>query len=80
MMKKWKNEDIWLAPPQVYELSRLLNIKKYEELKKFTTKREKFGVERFLPVRLIANDGWISLLPGMFCNPFLSFVLALLFS
>ena len=53
-----------LAPPQVYELSRLRNFSSFERLKKFALTREKEGVERWCPQVIHVNDGVILALPG----------------
>ncbi|XP_071035660.1 acyl-coenzyme A diphosphatase NUDT19 isoform X2 [Parasteatoda tepidariorum] len=55
---------VFLAPPQVYELSRLLPLQSYHDLKQFAKKRETQGCERWMPIITTAEDGAISLLPG----------------
>ncbi|XP_067144823.1 acyl-coenzyme A diphosphatase NUDT19-like [Centruroides vittatus] len=54
----------FLAPPQVYELSRLIHFKNYQMLQKFVRYRSVKGVERWLPVLCSCKDGALSLLPG----------------
>lgn len=54
----------FLAPPQVYELSRLIHLKNYQMLEKFVRFRSTKGVERWLPVLCSCKDGALSLLPG----------------
>jgi len=56
--------ELWLAPPQVYELCRLLNFRSAERLAEFCMSRHKQGCVSWLPVRLQCDDGLISLLPG----------------
>ncbi|XP_053202849.1 acyl-coenzyme A diphosphatase NUDT19-like [Panonychus citri] len=58
------NKKVYLAPPQVYELGRLNNLTKFDQVEKFSREREKFGVERWLPIISKYSDGAISLLPG----------------
>jgi nucleoside diphosphate-linked moiety X motif protein 19 len=55
---------MWLAPPQVYEMSRLCHFQRLKELKQFAAERELKGSERWMPVRIKCQDGIIALLPG----------------
>lgn len=58
---------IFLAPPQVYELSRLMNLTTYQDLFKFASERRDKGVERWMPVLYTTADpdgGMLSLMPG----------------
>nr|XP_026693999.1 nucleoside diphosphate-linked moiety X motif 19-like isoform X4 [Ciona intestinalis] len=60
----YHNQKIILAPPQVYELGRLLNFKQHQVLARFTSKRRLKGLSRWLPVRAQSTDGVLmSLLP-----------------
>jgi len=56
--------NVRLAPPQLYEMSRLLRFQKFEEISKFSVSREVKGSKRLLPVRIKLSDGIVSLLPG----------------
>uniref|UniRef100_A0A6G1SKA5 Nucleoside diphosphate-linked moiety X motif 19, mitochondrial n=1 Tax=Aceria tosichella TaxID=561515 RepID=A0A6G1SKA5_9ACAR len=56
--------DVFLAPPQVYELSRLCNFNEFDALRQFSAERQKFGCERWLPVMSTYQDGAVALLPG----------------
>lgn len=56
--------DVFLAPPQVYELSRMCNFNEFDSLRQFSAERQKFGVERWLPVMSTYQDGAVALLPG----------------
>lgn len=58
------NEGVFLAPPQFYELSRLKNLNKFDEVERFAKQREILGIERWMPVISTYSDGAISLLPG----------------
>jgi hypothetical protein len=51
----YSKSDILLAPPQVYELSRLKNFKDFDELKKFAFERQELGLEQWMP-RIILRD------------------------
>lgn len=66
MLEDNSTNSIFLAPPQVYELSRLIPIQSYHELREFARKREPKGCERWLPIISTALDGALSLLPGNF--------------
>ena len=53
-----------LAPPQVYELSRICNFNSLGQLKDFAQKREKEGIERWCANITGLNDGAMLALPG----------------
>ncbi|NXC45770.1 NUD19 protein, partial [Penelope pileata] len=59
-----ESQEIWLAPPQFYELCRLCNFSSLRELHKFSSDRALEGCECWMPVILTASDGYIQLLPG----------------
>ena len=58
------NKKINLAPPQLYEIGRLLNFYSIEELDSFSKMRADKGCPRILPVRINFQDGVASILPG----------------
>nr|KAF6407622.1 nudix hydrolase 19 [Molossus molossus] len=58
------SKEIWLAPPQFYEIRRLANFASLSDLHKFCLDHVLEGVERWLPITLLTADGQISLLPG----------------
>ncbi|XP_029464272.1 nucleoside diphosphate-linked moiety X motif 19 [Rhinatrema bivittatum] len=60
----WRAQKIRLAPPQFYELSRMCHFSSLSELHRFNIDRASEGCERWLPVILIASDGFMQLLPG----------------
>ncbi|XP_013105027.2 acyl-coenzyme A diphosphatase NUDT19 isoform X1 [Stomoxys calcitrans] len=64
-------KEIWLPPPQFYELSRLLNYSELEQFKKFAQKRSAEGLEAILPIERKCNDSRVNLLPGddLYDNP-----------
>lgn len=64
MLEDHTQERLFLAPPQVYELSKFYHHKNYNEFKTFVINREKNGCERWLPVIGTYIDGAISSLPG----------------
>ncbi|KAG8307895.1 acyl-coenzyme A diphosphatase NUDT19-like [Homalodisca vitripennis] len=55
--------EIWLKPPQWYEIKELLHVKEFTSLHKHSFRRSNSCL-RWMPVRIIALDGEISLLPG----------------
>ncbi|NWJ01638.1 NUD19 protein, partial [Crypturellus undulatus] len=63
-IEHFKSQEIWLAPPQFYELCRLCNFSSLQELHKFSSERALEGCERWMPVILSASDGYMQLLPG----------------
>ncbi|XP_072202636.1 acyl-coenzyme A diphosphatase NUDT19 [Excalfactoria chinensis] len=63
-IERFKSQEIWLAPPQFYELCRLCKFSSLNALHKFSSDRALEGCERWLPVMLTAADGFVQLLPG----------------
>ena len=64
MLKEHYQEKVFLAPPQAYELSRLYNLKSFNNLIKMVKKRERFGTKQWMPIISTYADGSISILPG----------------
>jgi len=64
LLWQFYQRKLWLAPPQVYELSRLLHFRVMEDLAKFSSTREQEGLTTWLPVRMECEDGMLSILPG----------------
>ncbi|XP_074594561.1 acyl-coenzyme A diphosphatase NUDT19-like [Brevipalpus obovatus] len=64
ILKDHKQEGVFLAPPQVYELARIDNLNSFNSIQEFARKREKHGIERWMPVIATYSDGAISSLPG----------------
>jgi len=64
MLEEHTQERVFLAPPQVYELSRFYSFKSYEEFKQYVIRREVQGCERWLPIINTYIDGAVSALPG----------------
>ncbi|XP_066493641.1 acyl-coenzyme A diphosphatase NUDT19 [Tiliqua scincoides] len=63
-LELFKSQDIWIAPPQFYELCRLCNFPSLHDLHKFGSERALEGCERWMSVVLVASDGHMQLLPG----------------
>ncbi|XP_055093089.1 acyl-coenzyme A diphosphatase NUDT19 isoform X3 [Symphalangus syndactylus] len=57
-------KEIWLPPPQFYEVRRLANFASLSDLHKFCLGRALEGLERWLPIILLTADGMVHLLPG----------------
>ncbi|UYV71177.1 NUDT19 [Cordylochernes scorpioides] len=64
ILEEHASQNMFMAPPQVYELSRLAGATSFQALRQHASRREKFGVERWLPVLATCRDGALSLLPG----------------
>ncbi|XP_037372262.1 acyl-coenzyme A diphosphatase NUDT19 [Talpa occidentalis] len=58
------SKEIWLAPPQFYEIRRLENFASFSDLHEFCLNQALEGVQRFLPITLLTADGMVQLLPG----------------
>uniref|UniRef100_A0A2M3ZIG2 Nudix hydrolase domain-containing protein n=1 Tax=Anopheles braziliensis TaxID=58242 RepID=A0A2M3ZIG2_9DIPT len=56
--------DLWLAPPQAYELHRLSYVDDIDALVRFARRRKYHGTTAFCPVGFNAADGYIGVLPG----------------
>ncbi|XP_017475550.1 PREDICTED: nucleoside diphosphate-linked moiety X motif 19-like [Rhagoletis zephyria] len=63
-LQRYFGKDLFLPPPQLYELSRFLNYKRLDELLEFEQIRSKEGITHMLPVIQNCTDGSVSLLPG----------------
>ncbi|GAB6030507.1 hypothetical protein CHUAL_007369 [Chamberlinius hualienensis] len=57
-------QQLFLPPPQVYELSRLLNFVQFDELRDFSKARENKPLPMMCPLRAYTKDGFIHFLPG----------------
>lgn len=66
MLSEHLQAKAFIAPPQIYELSRLANFRQYEELKNFSMHREQFGIERWTYYVNGLADGALLALPGDF--------------
>lgn len=60
----YKNEEIWIPPPQIYETSRLITMTNMEDLAKFSYQRRNHSVMQMYPVMYPTNDGYIATYPG----------------
>lgn len=64
ILEEHRLESVFLAPPQVYELSRMLHFSSMDRFSRYLAARQVLGTERWLPVMLTYDDGAVSLLPG----------------
>ena len=64
IMQRHLNGELWLAPPQFWEISRMINIHNFEDLKTFSIAREHRGCETWLPVLQHYSGGYYSIYPG----------------
>ncbi|XP_003466744.2 acyl-coenzyme A diphosphatase NUDT19 isoform X2 [Cavia porcellus] len=58
------SKEIWLAPPQFYEIRRLENFASLSNLHKFCLEHASERAQRWLPIICITADGMIQLFPG----------------
>ena len=73
VLEQNRGKELWLAPPQVYELSRLKNFPNYDKLKKFCEERSKNGLITWMPYIIPVGDGAVSIYPQV---PFEVFLLS----
>lgn len=64
LINRFKNGELWLAPPQIYELCRLYNFLHFDQLHQFAKERDEKSCERWMPVRINCDDIIIATLPG----------------
>lgn len=67
VLEEHYESNCFLAPPQVYELARLNNFSRYNDLKEFSASREEKGVERWCANVTGLSDGALLALPGDEC-------------
>lgn len=60
----FKKGEMWLPPPQAYEISRILNFKRIEELYRFAEEVSSKGCERWMPEHFNTLNGSVTVLPG----------------
>lgn len=63
-MIKFHSNELWLPPPQYFELKRLNGVKKIDDIVKFAQKRNDKGSILFMPHQLKVKDGFLHVLPG----------------
>ncbi|XP_070826154.1 acyl-coenzyme A diphosphatase NUDT19 [Chaetodon trifascialis] len=63
VLQRYLAQELWIAPPQFYELSRMCHFPLLNDLHDFSHQRATEGCEQMLPV-VIQYDPYISVLPG----------------
>ncbi|XP_049575007.1 acyl-coenzyme A diphosphatase NUDT19 [Syngnathus scovelli] len=64
ILRSFRARDLWIPPPQFYELSRMWRFPSLSNLNAFARRRGADGCERWLPVIFLQDDSYISVLPG----------------
>ncbi|XP_028331681.1 acyl-coenzyme A diphosphatase NUDT19 [Gouania willdenowi] len=64
VLQSYQARELWIAPPQFYELSRLCRFPLLNDLHSFSCQRATEGCEQWMPVLLPNGEHYISLLPG----------------
>ncbi|XP_029946327.1 acyl-coenzyme A diphosphatase NUDT19 [Salarias fasciatus] len=64
VLQSYQAQELWIAPPQFYELSRLCRFPSLSDLHDFSCRRGTEGCELWLPILLLQDNHSISLLPG----------------
>ena len=69
LLHQFYQSHLWLAPPQVYELGKLLAFPRQSSVLEYCEGRRGAGLSTWLPVRAECSDGVVSLLPGDLLYP-----------
>lgn len=64
ILRSYQARELWIAPPQFYELSRMCRFPLLSDLETFASQRASEGCEQLLPVILSKDTHFISVLPG----------------
>ncbi|KAH8404925.1 hypothetical protein KR222_010669 [Zaprionus bogoriensis] len=64
LLQLYERAELWFLPPQIYELTRLMQIKGYNQLKTAAVLHSKQGASLLLPVAYMCDDGTVYVLPG----------------
>uniref|UniRef100_A0A1A8SAY9 Acyl-coenzyme A diphosphatase NUDT19 n=1 Tax=Nothobranchius rachovii TaxID=451742 RepID=A0A1A8SAY9_9TELE len=64
ILQSFQAQQLWIAPPQFYELSRLCRFPSLNDLHSFAYRRAAEGCEQWMPVVVPNDEHHISLLPG----------------
>nr|XP_020445699.1 nucleoside diphosphate-linked moiety X motif 19 [Monopterus albus] len=63
-LQSYQGREIWIPPPQFYELSRMCRFPLLKDLHSFASQRATEGCERWMSVNFSQNGYRISVLPG----------------
>ncbi|XP_015233707.1 PREDICTED: nucleoside diphosphate-linked moiety X motif 19 [Cyprinodon variegatus] len=64
ILRSYQARQLWIAPPQFYELSRICRFPLLKELHSFAYQRATEGCDQWMPVVVLQDQQHISLLPG----------------
>ncbi|CAM4525468.1 unnamed protein product [Leuciscus chuanchicus] len=64
VLHSYNSKEIWIAPPQYYDLGRMCHFPALRDLHRFAWQRSLEGCEQWLPIYLVSPDCYASLLPG----------------
>ncbi|KAK2854310.1 hypothetical protein Q5P01_006971 [Channa striata] len=64
VLQSYQDKELWIAPPQFYELGRMCRFPTLNVLRDFARRRAAEGCERWTPVVFPKDEQYISLLPG----------------
>ncbi|XP_012723458.2 nucleoside diphosphate-linked moiety X motif 19 [Fundulus heteroclitus] len=64
VLQSYQARQLWIAPPQFYELSRMCRFPLLNDLHSFAHQRATEGCDQWLPVVVLQDEHHISLLPG----------------
>lgn len=64
VLHRYKSREMWIAPPQLYDLGRMCRFPALNDLHRFASQRSLEGCEQWLPIYLMCDNFNISILPG----------------
>lgn len=64
VLRSYISRDIWIAPPQYYDIGRMCRFPALRDLHRFAWQRSSEGCEQWLSVHMVTPDGFANLLPG----------------
>ncbi|XP_058125439.1 acyl-coenzyme A diphosphatase NUDT19-like [Anopheles ziemanni] len=64
LLEAHRAEKLWLAPPQMYELTRLSHLYDIDQIVRFAIERNRKGSTVLCPVQYTVSDGVVFVLPG----------------
>ncbi|XP_072236411.1 acyl-coenzyme A diphosphatase NUDT19 [Leuresthes tenuis] len=64
VLRSYQGRELWIAPPQFYELSRMCRLTSLTDLHGFAHQRAAEGCEQWLPVVVSTDEHYTTLLPG----------------
>lgn len=64
LLRKYHARELWLPPPQFFELRRLSTMHKIDELAQFAKNRSGKDMTLLMPMQFKTKDGFLHVLPG----------------